>query len=160
MGEFLGVSVKSCGRALLLFWAAASLPVRTQQSGQGTLLLRIDPECSITWSASTLSGRRDSGAFGGVTTFRYKLRTSKGGTAAIQLKLDRPGARFDYVVRLPGARESSGGQIIPESSSITVARFGPNSHSSKEGDTGTITWTLQDTADVGPPPIVLTIRCN
>jgi hypothetical protein len=151
--------VKLYGRALLLFLTAASMQVRTEQSSQGTLLLRIEPECSITRPASTIARVEGDGTIGGVTTFGYKLRTSKAGGASIQLRMDRPGGQLSYVVRLPGVPASAGNQRIPESSAMTVARFGPDAHSSREGDTGSVTWSLQDPARTGTPQVGVSIRC-
>jgi hypothetical protein len=107
-----------------------------------------------------LSGPADGEVLTGATTFSYKLRTSGGGGASLQLKLAQPGAQFSYVVRLPGAAESSGSQTIPESSTITVAQFGSNAHSAKQGDTGTMNWSLKGAANSGMPEIAFTIRCN
>jgi len=158
--EFRHTLVKRWLRILLLFLSLTAMPVRTQQSGQSTLQLRVPPECSITGSTSTLSGPADGGALMGATTFSYKLRTSSEGGASIQLKLAQPGAQFSYVVRLPGAAESSGSQTIPKSSTITVAQFGPNAHSAKQGDTGTMNWSLKGATNAGTPQIALTIQCN
>lgn len=152
-------TVKAWSSRLSLLVALTSVPVRPQQSGHSTFRLRIEPNCSIPNSTTELSDHQDDGVLRGVSTFRYKLRTSGSGGASIQLKLAQPGAQFSYVVRLRGVAAYSGSQVIPESGSVTVAQFGPNSHSSKKGDTGTITWSLQG-ATGAPPPMVFTIACR
>lgn len=155
----MGRLTKSWCWTLLLLVTLTPMPVRTQQSSQGTLLLRIDPECSITNPATVYSGGGEDGALSATTTFRYKLRTSKTGGGSIQLKLDRPGALFHYTLRLPTG-EFAGSQPIPESSGVTVARFGAGAHSSREGDTGTVRWTLKGAHDTSHPRVEVTIGCN
>jgi hypothetical protein len=144
----------------LVLLAISSVPGRPQQSSHSTLMLRVEPECSIASSVATPSGGQ-AGALEGVTAFRYKLRTSGAGGAAILLQLGAPGAKFNYLVQLPAAgTQFSGSSTIADASPITIATFGPNAHSSRAGDPGSITWSLEAAAGTQAPPMTLKMRCN
>ena len=145
--------------ALAIALAVITLPGRTQPA-QSSLLLRIGPECVIVNAATTLTDHPDDGMLSGVTTFIYKLRSSGAGGAAIQLALDRPGVPFNYVVRLAANAAASGSQVIPASGLITVAQFGGDSHSSKAGDTGSISWSVPADSSVPAPRVSVSISCR
>jgi len=122
-------------------------------------MLRVEPECSIVDPVTTLE-RAEGGVLHGVTRFRYKMRTSNNGGATIQLQLDRPGTKLSYVVNLPDGAQSSGSQAMQVGVPIVVARFGGNAHSSKDGDAGSVTWTLEGVAAGETPSVVVTTHCN
>jgi len=159
MGDSHRTTTRPWLLALLVVLALTSVPVRTQSASQTTLLLRIGPECSIV-NSTNISIGQDDAVLQGVTQFRYKLRTSGLGGAAIQLRLNRPGAKFTYSVHLPAGAPSSGSQTIPESGILTVANFGPDAHSSKDGDLGTLSWSLPNEPGEGVPPLVFSITCR
>src|SRR6516162_10524037 len=96
VGESQRASVRYWLLALAIALAVITLPGRTQPA-QSNLMLRIGPECVIVNAATTLTDHPDDGMLSGVTTFTYKLRSSRAGGAAIQLALDRPGVPFNYV---------------------------------------------------------------
>ena len=160
MGEIYRPRLRPWLLGLLLVLAVTSVPVRTQSASQGTLLLRVQPECVLLNSNTTLAGQQEAGTLSGVSTFQYKLRTSGAGGAAIQMKLDQPGAVVNYVVSLPGSAATSGSAAIPASGILTVANFGPNSHSSRAGDTGMLTWSLPASGSAAAPPMVFSISCH
>lgn len=158
MGGISGRGLRPSPLALLFVVAVTSVPAGPQSVNRGTLSLRVEPECSISNFTST-SPDHDDGTLRGVTTFRYKLRTSGAGAAAIQLKLDQVRGLFKYTVNLPGSAAFSGNNVIPESGTLTVASFGPDAHTSKEGYTGTLSWELPYDVTASPS-MALSISCH
>ncbi len=143
------------------------------------LQLRIGPECSVAVVNSTVSDM-GQGIFTGATAFVYKIRTSAaGGSGAMEFQLldetelegtggaarSMPAApSLDYAVRLSGPAAAAPSQAgVSPLSAVTVATFGPNARSFREGAAGVLTWTLTNAPACGAEPCKprprLSIRC-
>jgi hypothetical protein len=109
---------------------------------QTNLSLNVGPQCSIAILSATTT-REGSGAVHGTTTFRYRIRASRaGGGGAITVVPDS-GGNLSYDARLAGAGTGrTGTRDVTPAAAIPVAAFGPGARSSKQGDTGVLTWTL------------------
>ena len=141
---------------LVLFCSALlhTLPLQGQSSRGTTLALTVAPECSI-GMVSLSPGAPNSQT----VTFNYKLRTAgAGGKGEITLRFATASptnypnhSRVDFQTNLDGPGTPSSGSTGAANalnSGIVIARFGPQTHSSRAGATGTVQFA------VTPPPIL------
>jgi len=140
------------------------VPLHAQQFGATTLQVQVIPQCSLSILNSRVTGVDPDGVTGTIT-FTYKLRTGRlAGSGAIELALagdsSLEGAALTYASTLPGAGVSrSGTEALSSTPRAQVAVFGANAHSSREGNTGSINWTLKNYRGAAPT-VRLTINCS
>jgi len=137
-------------------------PLGAQQSVNTNLELWVGPECVIAASSSTSVPQPD--AYSGKITFNYKIRTSKtGGGGSIDLAFmgpDLSGATLAYTAALQGRGTAQWAGEAPVAGARTaIATFGSNSHSGKDGDTGTVFWSLKNYRGA-PPAVQLSTSCR
>jgi hypothetical protein len=131
-------------------------------SGSTTLGVTVYAEAAlrVDTADTTLatSGALFTNDYTGATSFTYKVRTTKsGGTGNIQLKVltdfsgngpsvaspRTAGDALAYTCASTGVGGAcSGSQTSSTSNDTPVVSFGPNTRSSKAGDSGSVSWTL------------------
>jgi len=134
-------------------------------AGTGTTSLSVnvgaEAAIAITTSTTTLanSGTLFASDYTGTTSFTYKVRTgasSGTGSIVLQITSDFNGTGGPSVASPPTSTDllkysctvaASGsacgaGQTASTSATTPVAGFGPDAHSTKAGDAGSVTWTL------------------
>lgn len=111
--------------------------------------LSIGPQCAIFGAKTSSSVFISSGeaTVTGVTEFGYLVRTSTGGQGQVELTGYRlPGMlaqRFSFSARLNGVGIPMSDTVGESDPAVAVVRFGPNSHTPKEGSTGRLDWRWQ-----------------
>jgi hypothetical protein len=144
----------------LCCWA----PLHAQQSATTTLQVPVTPQCSLSILNSSVTGVDGEGVTGTIT-FTYTLRTGRlAGSGAIELALagdsSLEGAALTYASALPAAGVSrSGTEVLSSARRTQVAVFGANAHSSREGNTGSVNWTLKNYRGAAPT-VRLAINCS
>jgi hypothetical protein len=150
------------GSAVFAAGAGVLGPLGAQQSENTNLGVWVGPECAVAVSSSTSVAQPD--AYSGRITFSYKIRTSRaGGSGAIGLAFagrDLSGATLAYTTALQGrGTPQSVGEAPVAGAPTAIATFGSNSHSGKDGDTGTVFWSLKNYRGA-PPAVQLTTTCH
>lgn len=129
-----------------------------QSTGTTTLSVTVGAAAQITVSTSTTSLTSSGTVFQpytGTTTFSYKVRTSKtGGAGAITVQITSefsptagPDADDDLNFTCGGSgagTKCSGSQDASTSTAKNAITFGADAHSTNSGDTGTLSWSLQN----------------
>jgi hypothetical protein len=165
--------VKAAALLIVIF----SLPMHAQRAATSVLALTVGSQCGVSVlssSHSEVTGAQ-SDQYTGTITFQYYLRTSGGaGGGDIELELvddsgrvvNLSGATISYTTDLSGAGSANSGRQALSSSSanITVASFGADQHSPRQGSTGTINWTFtRDAMSANsylPPTLRLNMACR
>jgi hypothetical protein len=153
---------------LLLCCCALVCPfsVEAQSSRGTTLALTVKPECSI---GTVSQSQADTNSE--IVTFNYKIRTAgAGGQGRITLRLTAAspanypaGSKFEYQIALDGAGTPTSGVATPEdilNSGIVIAQFGPQAHSTRAGDTGTVQLKLNPPSPFGLLQPSISITCQ
>ena len=123
--------------------------VMAQSNGRTALAVVVAPECAIGVTAQSQTGPNTQ-----TIAFSYKLRTSAiGGQGQITLRLSGAGT-VDYQTTLAGPGTPASGTAA-QNTGIVIARFGPQTHSSRAGATGTVQITA-----AGPSGPALSIGCQ
>jgi len=169
--------ISPCAKALALLIPLFSFPVHAQRTGSTALALSVGAQCDVfvlSSSQSEPSSGQQSNEYSGTVTFQYYVRTAVGtGDGNLQLelvddssKIDSSGAALSYATNLSGVGTANSGRqkISSPSASITVASFGADQHSTKQGSTGTLTWTFnRDSISPNrslPPTVRLNMACR
>jgi len=135
-----GTSLLRLGSLLLL------LNNMSGHQGRTEMQLTVGPQCGILGNRTSTSVSILDGAatVTGVTEFGYLIRTSPGGQGRVDLSghglpglLDQ---QFRFSARLNGIGLPLSQTVSGSDSSIAVVRFGPNSHTPREGSTGRLDW--------------------
>jgi len=165
--------VKATGLLIVIF----SLPMHAQRAATTVLALRVGSQCGVSVLSSSHS-EVSSGApseYTGTITFVYYVRTSTGaGSGNIELELvddsgrsgNSSGLALSYTTDLSGVGSANSGRqtVSSSSASITVASFGADEHSPRQGSTGTINWTFNRDAMSSnsslPPTLHLNMACR
>ena len=163
-------------KATCLLIVIFSLPMQAQRAATTVLALTVGSQCGVSVLSSSHSevSSGPSSEYTGTITFVYYLRTSTGaGSGNIELELVDDSARsgdssvaLSYTTDLSGVGiANSGRQAISSSSAnITVASFGADQHSPRQGNTGTINWTfIRDAMSSNsslPPTLHLNMACR
>jgi hypothetical protein len=131
-------------------------------SGNTTLGVTVYAEAALRVDTADTSLSTSGVLFGndytGATNFTYKVRTTKaGGTGNIQLRVltdftgngpsvaspPSAGDTLAYTCTAAGAGTAcSGSQTSSTTAQTPVVGFGANARSAKDGDGGTVSWTL------------------
>jgi hypothetical protein len=124
-------------------------------SGTTTLSLTVGPEAALTVTATTPLTTAGGGLFAdytGSTTFIYKIRTALTGgnasiTAAVTREFETGGPsvaagdlKYTCAVVSPG--NGCTGTMTAGTAPTSVATFGANSRSAREGTESSVAWTL------------------
>ena len=161
--------------ALLIF--IFSLPMHAQRAANALLAVNVGSQCGVSVLSSNQSeiSNGSSSQYSGTITFVYYLRTSAGaGSGNIELEVaddsgravNSSGSALSYTTDLSGAGTASSGRqtISSSSASLTVASFGADQHSPRQGSTGTINWTLvrdpMSSSNNLPPTLRLNTACR
>ena len=110
------------------------------------IYLSIGPQCAIlgTRTSTSVSISGGEATVKGVTEFGYLIRTSIGGQGRVEVTGYRlPGLleqRFSFSARLNGIGLPLSAVASGSDTAAAVVRFGPNSHTSREGSTGRLDW--------------------
>ena len=155
-----------------------SLPMQAQRAANTVLALSVGSQCGVSVLSSSQSAVSSgpSSEYTGTITFVYYLRTSAGaGSGNIELELvddsgravNSSGAAISYLTDLSGAGTANSGRqtVSSSSASFTVASFGADQHSPRQGSTGTINWTFNRDAMSSsnsslPPTVRLNMACR
>jgi hypothetical protein len=165
--------VKASALLIIIF----SLPMQAQRAATSVLAISVGSQCGVSVLSSTNSEVRTgpSGEYTGTITFVYYLRTSTGaGSGTIELELvddsarsgDSSGVALTYTTDLSGVGSANSGHqtLSSASANITVASFGADQHSPRQGSTGTINWTFNRDAMSSnsslPPTLHLNMACR
>jgi hypothetical protein len=165
--------VKSAALLAFIF----SLPMHAQRAANTVLALNVGSQCGVSVLSSNQSAvsSGSSSEYTGTITFVYYLRTSAGaGSGNIELELvDGSGravnssAAISYMTDLSGAGTANSGRqtVSSSSASFTVASFGADQHSPRQGSAGTINWTFNRDAMSSsnsslPPTVHLNMACR
>ena len=141
---------------LVVLSMAASLAA--QSTGTTTLSVTVAAAAQITVSTTNTSLTSSGTVFNpytGTTTFSYKVRTSSsGGSGSITVQITSEfsptgGPETDdnlsFTCGGSGAgTRCSGSQDASTSTAKNAISFGANAHTADSGDTGTLTWSLQN----------------
>jgi hypothetical protein len=166
-------------KTLALLIPLFSFPLYAQGTGSTMLSLSVGAQCGVfvlSSSQSETSSGKQANEYTGTVTFQYFVRTATGtGSGNLQLELvllddssrvDSSGAALSYAMNLSGVGTASSGRqtISSPSANITVASFGADQHTSKQGSTGTLTWTF-DRDSISPtrslaPTVTLNMACR
>jgi hypothetical protein len=165
--------VKTTGLLIFIF----SLPMHAQRAANTLLAVNVGSQCGVSVLSSNQSdiSNGSSSQYSGTITFLYYLRTSAGaGSGNIELEVaddsgragNSYGSALSYTTELSGAGTSNSGRqtISSSSASFTVASFGADQHSPRQGSTGTINWTLvrdpMSSSNNLPPTLRLNTACR
>ena len=165
--------VKAAASLVLIF----SLPMPAQRAASTVLALNVGSQCGISVLSSNQSevSSGPSSEYTGTITFVYYLRTSAGaGSGNIELELvddsrravNSIGVALSYTTGLSGAGTANSGRqtVSSSSASFTVASFGADQQSPRQGSAGTINWTLvRDSMSSNnnlPPTLRLNTTCR
>jgi hypothetical protein len=165
--------LKATGLLIVIF----SLPMQAQRAATSVLALTVGSQCGVSVLSSSHSevSSGPSSEYTGTITFVYYVRTSTGaGSGNIELELlddsgrsgNSSGLALSYTTDLSGVGSANSGRQALSSSSanITVASFGPDQHSPRQGSTGTINWTFNRDAMSSnsslPPTLHLNMACR
>jgi hypothetical protein len=174
-----GVCMRISGlvKATALLFIVFSLPMHAQRAATTVLALTVGSQCGVSVlssSHSEVSGG-PAGEYTGTITFVYYVRTSTAaGSGNIELELvddssqsgNSSGMAVSYTTDLSGVGSANSGRQTVSSSStnITVASFGADQHSPRQGNTGTINWTFNRDAMSSntslPPTPHLNMSCR
>jgi hypothetical protein len=160
--------VKATAPLIFIF----SLPMNAQRAANTVLALNVGSQCAVSVLSSNqseVSGQ--SSEYTGTITFVYYLRTSAtAGSGNIELEVvddsgrvvKSPGAALSYTTDLSGAGTANSARqtISSSSASFTVASFGADQHSPRQGSTGTINWTFNREAASSTNNLPPTLRLN
>jgi hypothetical protein len=147
-------------RNLVLAFAAATLAFVPMAFGNDTTLsVAVGPEATFTTVAAATTftkGDTTFGAYGGTTTFTYKIRTSQtSGTGSITVLVTAfeaggPAvADLAYTCTAPtSGAPCSSSTAASTSTASPVVTFGTDAHSGDTGDAGSAVWTLVDRTGV------------
>ncbi len=165
-------------KATVLLIVVFSLPLHAQRSATTVLALAVGSQCGVSVlssSHSDVSSGGPSGEYTGTITFVYYVRTSTAaGSGNIELELlddsarsaNSSGGALSYTTDLSGVGSGNSGRQTVSSSSanFTVATFGADQHSPRQGSTGTINWTFtRDPMSPNsslPPTVHLNMACR
>jgi hypothetical protein len=136
---------------------------QAQPSRGTTLALTVGPECAI-----GIVSQSQGDANSKTVTFNYKIRTAgAGGQGRITLRLTNypAGSKVEYRTMLGGPGTPAAGVTTSESalnSGIVIAEFGPQTHSSRAGDSGTVQLTVDAPSTLLPEQLQpsLSISCQ
>ena len=142
----------------LLVALSMAVSARAQSSGTTTLSVTVAAAAQITVSTSNTSLTSSGTVFQpytGTTTFSYKIRTSKsGGSGSVTVRITSefspttgPDADDDLSFTCGGTgagTKCSGSQDASTSTAKNAISFGADAHSANSGDTGTLSWSLQN----------------
>ena len=165
--------VKATALLIVIF----SLPMHAQRAANTLLAVNVGSQCGVSVLSSNQSevSSGQSSGYTGTITFVYYLRTSAAaGSGNIELEVvddsgravNSFGSALSYTTDLSGAGTGNSGRqtISSSSASLTVASFGADQHSPRQGSTGTINWTLvRDPMSSGnnlPPTLRLNTVCR
>jgi hypothetical protein len=123
-------------------------------TGTTTLSLTVGPEAAISVTEVSTPLSLSGGLFSdytGTTNFTYKIRTSKdGGTGSITASVAEFGAggpslaagdlKYTCSVSAPGNGCTT--EMTAATAGTNVAGFGADARSTKDGNSGSVTWTL------------------
>ena len=129
-----------------------------QSTGTTTLSVTVGAAAQITVSTSNTSLTSSGTVFQpytGTTTFSYKIRTStSGGAGSVTVQITSefspttgPDADDDLSFTCGGTgagTKCSGSQDASTSTAKNAITFGADAHSANSGDTGTLSWRLQN----------------
>ena len=164
-------------QATVLLIVIFSLPMQAQRAATSVLALTVGSQCGVSVLSSSHSevSSGPSSEYTGTITFVYYVRTSTGaGSGNIELELlddsgrsaNSSGAALSYTTDLSGVGSANSGRqtVSSSSASITVASFGADQHSPRQGSTGTINWTFNRDAMSSnsslPPTLHLNMACR
>jgi hypothetical protein len=151
-------------RNIVLKLAVAALAIAPVAFGaDSTLGVTVGAEASFAALAgSTTLSKSDTtfGAFGGTTTFTYKIRTTtSGGTGSITVLVTTFGAGgpaiadLAYTCTAPTSGTPCASSTAASTSAASnVVLFGADAHSGDAGDAGTTVWSLLDKPSVQTGP--------
>ena len=142
--------------------ATSALAQTFAANGSTTLSVTVAAEASIAINSSTTSLATTGTLFAdytGSTNFTYKVRTgqsSGSGSIVLQITSDfngtggpkvatppSPGDALTYTCSVASSGTGcSSAQTASTTSSTAVATFGADAHSTKAGDSGSVSWTL------------------
>jgi len=135
---------------------AGLAPAAFGQTATGTTALAVTVGAEASLQLSTTAFVNGGGTFGdftGTTSLTYKIRTKSTGSITVQVADFTPSggptiagspSALSYSCSVPSpatAGAGCSGQAVA-ATAFTVASFGPNTHSVKAGDTGSVAWTL------------------
>lgn len=135
---------------------AGLAPAAFAQTATGTtaLAVTVGPEASLQLSTTALvNAAGPFGDFAGTTSLTYKIRTATTGSITVQVadflptggpSIASSPSALSYTCNVPtpaAAGTGCNGQAVT-ATVFTVAEFGPNAHSVKAGDTGSVGWKL------------------
>jgi hypothetical protein len=142
--------------AVLGMAMAGLAPAAFGQTSTGTTALAVTVGAEASLQLSTTAFVNAGGPFGdftGTTNLTYKIRTRSTGSITAQVADFTPTggptiagspSALAYTCSVPTpATVGTGcsGQAVG-ATAFTIANFGPNAHSVKAGDTGSVGWTL------------------
>ena len=161
--------VKAAALSIVIF----SIPMHAQRAATSVLALTVGSQCGVSVLSSNHSeaSGAQSDQYTGTITFQYYLRTSGGaGGGDIELELvddsgravNSSGATLSYTTDLSGVGSANSGRqsVSSASANITVASFGADQHSPRQGSTGTINWTFTHDAVSSNSYLAPTLRLN
>ncbi len=156
-------------RTAILF-TVCLLPAMAQVIQRNELVLRIEPACALQTVSNTITGRATAGgvtAITGSTQFRYLLRTSRiSGSGEVLLAFDPPprggAADVSYSASPLAGAVSRNGSTTTGAPPVAVAQFVANTHTTKAGAAGQISWTWRgpDSATLTSPLPRISINCR
>lgn len=130
-------------------------------NGATSVSVNIAPEAAIRIDSATTAlsttGNVFANPFAGSTGFTYKVRTTPGGNANIQLQVTSdfsptggpsvtsplsPEDKLTYTCSVAQPATGCSGTQVAGTATTSVATFGGNAHSGANGNTGTLNWVL------------------
>ena len=142
----------------LLVALSMAVSAVAQSTGTTTLSVTVAAAAQITVTTSNTSLTSSGTVFQpytGTTTFSYKVRTSSsGGSGSITVQITSefspatgPETDDDLSFTCGGSgagTKCSGSQDASTSTAKNAITFGADAHSANSGDTGTLSWSLQN----------------
>jgi hypothetical protein len=125
-------------------------------SGTSTLNLTVGAEASFTTAltATNLNTAKGSdtkfAAYGGTTSFTYKVRTTaSGGAGAVTVAITAFAAGGPAVSDVTfsctgGVGTECDAETAASTSAVNVITFGEDAHSADGGDSGSVVWSITD----------------